>query len=135
MGSIYPLPDDLEGKLKLQFTEFNRNNPVSKTRRVPEDLKELIRQAGLQGIKRTEICRISGLAPTTVHRYLSSLVSDNKLPVSRRLTVVGSAQEVNLGLAKIRLCSGVTIELEACALSQELLGSLNALGGGHVAAR
>jgi predicted transcriptional regulator len=129
---------ELETQIKDRFAEFTKLNPVSKRRRYPRELKELIFAAKEKGLRAAAICRLTGLSSSAVHRYAKSQKPLTIRP--RRLTIEGTKPEKKITAPIIvRLSSGVAIELsEEQDLSLDLLKRLAALGScevGDVAAR
>ncbi len=127
--------DDLQCEIKRRFTEFNRSGPPSQGRRYPRELKELICQAGVQGVKPAILVRLTGLSTSAVTRWLATAAP---APVAaRRLAVVDTSppREVIAPII-VRLPSGVTLELsDGRSLNSELLAALNTLEVRHAASR
>ena len=130
--------DDLSAEIKKRFAEFNRARPKAKGRRYPADLRKLVRQAALEGVKPSTLRRLTGLSPHGLKRWL-----DASQPEIRRLEIVPAAEkmppQVNKGgpaiipaaqatrplAASIRLPSGAMIEFhEKDALTPDVVRAL-----------
>jgi hypothetical protein len=125
--------NDLQAEIKTRFAEFNKTSSPSRGRRYPTALKELIGQAGAQGLKTAVLRRLSGLSLSAINRYRAT--SRPRSLVPRRLTVVGARSGEGATTAVvIRLSSGVAIELaDSRTLSLELLTTLHTLEVRHAA--
>ena len=135
------IPRDIKSQIKDRFAEFNRKSAPSKGRKYPAELRELVRQGAISGIKPKDLKRLSGMSSTAIERAQSVTLSvDDARPVPpRRLQVVDAVSEQRQQVAApflIRLPSGVTIEMAGeAALTQTLLHTLASLEVKHAASR
>ena len=125
--------DDLQAEIRKRFAEFNRTSSPSRGRRYPQELKDLISQAGARGDKTAVLRGLSGLSASAINRYRAGVGPKALAP--RRLTVVGASPvEGPTTAVVIRLLSGVAIELaDSRSLSLELLTTLSTLEVRHAA--
>lgn len=133
-----PQADGLQAEVKKRFSDFNRQRPPSKGRRYPVELRQLVTQAAAQGVKISELSRLTGLSSSGVRRWVPT-ASAAKSAAPRRLEVVAAAEPVPPVPAVavvVRLPSGVTIELaDGRALTGCLLAALGAPEVRHAASR
>lgn len=130
--------DGLQTEIRKRFADFNRSKPPSKGRRYPDELRQLVAQAAAQGIKLSELSRLTGLSSSGVRRWVPK--ASLALPAApRRLEVVGADEPLPLvrtAAVVVRLLSGVTIELaDGRALTGDLLAALSAPEVQHAASR
>ena len=133
------IPRDIKSQIKDRFAEFNRKSAPSKGRKYPAELRELVRQGAISGIKPKDLKRLSGMSSTAIERAqtVTLFVDDARPP--RRLQVVDAVSEQRQQVAApflIRLPSGVTIAMAGeAALTQTLLHTLVSLEFKHSASR
>ena len=143
--------DSLAVEIEKRFTAFNEfNASTNRKRHYPNDLRQLVCQAGARGMKVLEICRLSGLAPSVVHGWLAK---SKALKGARQLEVISLPLPSNQSAAVsvpipaaaqaskpapppasaiVHLPSGVTIEFaDSRALDSHLLRVLADLGVNH----
>jgi len=132
---------DIRSQIKDRFAEFNRKSSRSKGRRYPADLRELVRQGAMSGIKPKDLERLSGMSSTAIKRAqaVTPIAGAAKPLPPRRLQVVDAVREQRQQVAApllVRLPSGVTIEMAGeAALTQTLLHTLASLEVKHAASR
>ncbi len=132
--------DDLQSEIKKRFAEFNRSSSPSRGRRHPHELRELVYQAGTQGLKVGTLCRLTGLSRSAARRWLAEGPLKPAIPpaMPRRLSVVVEPpiKDPRTAPIVVRLPSGVTIELsDGSSLNGELLTTLSSLEVRHAPAR
>ena len=130
-----PQGDGLQAELKRRFADFNRL--AGKTRRYPKELKDLVRQAAIEGCKVPELSRLTGLSGSGVRSWLPRAGSPRPAE-ARRLEVTRAGAEASTlaAVVVVRLPSGVTIELaDGRLLTGDLLSMLGAAEGRHAATR
>lgn len=136
--------DDLRVQIKARFADFNRSSMASKGRKYPADLRQLVRQGHLAGIRQKDLSILSGMSRTSIRGALAAKLPAGvspgpaKPPAPRRLKVVGPVGD-NVRAPSpliVRLPSGVTIELASDKLLTEtLLVTLARLEVDNVASR
>lgn len=132
---------NIEAQIKAAFAQFNRSIPPSKGRRYPVELQILVRQALVEGLKLSDLSRLTGTSVSVMRRWIKSGNSDlkqasDKNAQPRRLEVVGADFRKPQDLTVVRLPSGVSIELPGQAsLSRDFLTALAALEVTHASSR
>lgn len=139
--------EDVRKRIKEAFTEFNRNSAPSHGRRYPIELRQLIFQGHLAGLKPKELMRLSGMSSTAVtYATKKNSRSGALLPhkqkskslAPRRLEVVSELVEPveDRSPLVIRLPSGVVLELrDGTALTSSLIHVLANVEVNHVTSR
>lgn len=113
----------LEG-MRQPFLDFQSARPQRKSRRYPEGLKELARQAHQQGASVREIGGAIGVAVSALHKWVGPLRGARGI---RKLKVVG--EPAGSQSVVVVLPSGVRIELGGVSdLSGQFLHQLASLG-------
>src|SRR4051812_12129557 len=91
--------DTCHQELKKKFAAFNQTRPKSKGRRYPAELRQLVEQAGAEGMRRADLLRLTGLSATALSRWLASPAEAKP----RRLEVVDQKVTAASSAVLIRL--------------------------------
>lgn len=137
--------EELKTNIKERFAEFNRNSVASTGRQYPKDLRALIIQGHIAGLKRSALNALSGMSTTAISYAIKSNKVGSHHPKSthikktpRRLEVVADVlpSRSNRNPLVIRLPSGVILELaDETLLTPSLIHTLTNVEVHHAPSR
>ena len=103
-------------EIKSRFAQFNELNRPGKGKRYPVELKDLVRQAALDGVVINDLLRVTGVSALSLARWLEH----SSLPTVRRLEVIDQADSPGASRF-VHFPSGVIIEFGGAVSTASLV--------------